>query len=662
MKLNKTLETKLLEKIFAEYTLLGKGESNNGAYYSLQKDDRKVHVKIVDKDREDEEGLDEKALSELASGCDHIANLVSTGELNDRYAYLEFEHIAGKSLLEVKELSFDQLKKLALQMTKAIEYLWSKGIVHRDIKPGNIMLGDDGNFYLVDLGIGYFIETPNRDNTKTKGSRYYSSPEQFFASTDNRVEITFASDLYSLGMVMFEKATGSHPKSTWSSKQNCYGELITQTEPPKIEAKLPSMPTELKIFINKALSIYKSDRFLTAEQATRVLLNEPIANPSVGNVYLHDYGNDYSYIDPYLKNTGELKPDAIVVSLNQGEDRIKTITKLGYEVIVDPLTFRLPHPLAKSDKLKKKLGYKSKAKIDADRISKTQNELITKTLEAQKKSKIFILPYFAIESLDDQFLSINKSIWATGKAKAKEQDEFKKTFGGIVLPASVIKQDLSTDRLINYIHGKYDLDGYYLIFESPDDKATAIDSINYLSNAKKILNAFSSMGEVILANSDLSYLMITDKQSLAFGWSNSKRRFIFDNELYGKSSGFMPKDYDPKVLYYIPQLMTLVKGEEELEALATFSPQGSLDCSCTACESLKPYDGQTPKKLDLAAQHYFHAVVATNHQLKTDTQSARIKLLNDATNLTKEIKRLSRNTVGNKLIPNHEAILSVVND
>lgn len=662
MKLNKTLESKLLENIFADYSLVTKGESNNGAFYTVKRGAEIRHIKIVDKQQEDEEGLDETALSELTRGSRYIAQLIEAGDLNERYGYLVFEYIAGKDLSKVSKLSHGQLEKLAEQITSAICDLWEKGVVHRDIKPGNIMLGDDGNFYLVDLGIGYFMETPNRNNTKSKGSKYYSSPEQFFASTDSRVEITFSSDLYSLGMVMFEKATGTHPKSSWSSKQNGYGELITQTEPPKIEAYVTDLPTTLIIFINKLLAVYKSDRFLSPAQALSLLKGESPQAVTIGKIFLHDTANNYSFIDPYLESDAKNKPDAIIVSVLQGDDRIKTLAKYGYAIIIDPVTYRLPHPQATSSNLKKKLGYKAKAIFDYNRINQSIEELIKSSLALQKKAALFILPYFAIESLDDPFLTTNKSVWSGGRKTAKEVDEFKKVYGGIVIPASVTKDDRSTDRFVNLILSKYDLDGYYLIFEAPDDKVTAIDSISFLKNQKKIVNAFASMGDVIVGHSDISYMLLGTSASLAYGWSNAKRRFIFDNELFGKMSGFMQKDYDPKLLYYIPQLLTLIKGEEELEALNTFAPTGTIDCGCAACKTLSPYDGKTPKKLDLASQHYFKSVVDQHMGIKSNPTAQSAELLQTARDLTLEIRKLSRNTTGNKLIPNHEAILSVVNN
>lgn len=663
VKLRKELEKKLLEGIFAEYSLINSGQSNNGAFYTLKKGDDIRHIKIVDKEQEEEEGLNERLVTEVASGSRYVAKLLGTGNLNERYAYLEFQFIPGKDLTKLGQLDATELEKLARNITMAINDIWSRGVVHRDIKPANIMRGDDGNYYLVDLGIGYFMETPSRDNTKTKGSRYYSSPEQFFASTDNRVEVSFSSDLYSLGMVLFEKATGVHPKSSWSSKHNGYGELITQTEPPKIEAFAPHLPKKLVIFINKLLAVYKSDRFLTPQHAMEVLKGTKPAKEQMGEIFVHDTNGNYAYIDKYLTGKDTVKPDGVVVSVLQGEERVKALNKMGYEkMIIDPVTYKLPHSLASNSSLKRKLGYKAKAPFNSIRVNQARHEIIRKTLELQNKATIYLLPYFAIESLDDPFLETSKIIWTEGRAVAEELDVFKPVYGGLVIPASITKETRATDKLINIIHSKYDVDGFYLIFESVDDKITAIDSPTFLSNVKKIVNTFSSMGKVIVAHADVSYLLTCREHGLVFGWSNSKRRFIFDNVLNGKASGFMSKDYDPKLPYYIPQLLTIVKGEEELESLNTFAPTGSLACSCESCEELSPYDGVTPKRLELGAHHYFRAIVNQHESLKVDPYTTSADILSGAMELTRAIKKSSGNTVGGKLIPSHEAILGVINN
>ena len=57
--------------------------------------------------------------------------------------------------------------------------------------------------------------------------------------------------------------------------------------------------------------------------------------------------------------------------------------------------------------------------------------------------------------------------------------------------------------------------------------------------------------------------------------------------------------FDPKLIYYVAKLLTLIKGEAELESVWRSAPKESIDCSCVSCGKLKPYDGVAPKKLDL---------------------------------------------------------------
>ena len=81
----------------------------------------------------------------------------------------------------------------------------------------------------------------------------------------------------------------------------------------------------------------------------------------------------------------------------------------GLEVIVDPLTYRLPYPEASNRKLKSKLNYKIRAFFDAPRVIRDMQEIVKRTLKLQQQSSILMLPYFAIETLEDQFIGITKS-------------------------------------------------------------------------------------------------------------------------------------------------------------------------------------------------------------------------------------------------------------
>lgn len=656
-ELRKKTEESLLSR-YAEYALVSKSSSNNGFSYVLQKDSRKTYIKVVDIEQEEDEGLDEALLNKLSVGSQHIVSLTNTGDIDDKYRFLEFEHIEGTDISGIKKpMTNEMLLKLAEHVTIAIGDLWKCKIVHRDIKPGNIMLTDEGNFKLVDLGIGYYMETPNRDNTKAKGSRYYSSPEQFFASTDGRVELSFSSDLFSLGMVLYEMAAGQHPKLSWSSK-SCYGEAITQQPFPPIEEFRNDLDKELTAFINKLTSIYPADRFLSTQEALSFLKGNQYI-PSPNSIYIHDTSNDYSVIDSYLDGTHGDLPVGVVVSMSQGTKRIKDLKKKGLRVLVDPQTYRLPHALASNSDLKKKLGYKKKTMLDDVLIRKDIKSLIEKVLREQIEASEFILPYFAIENIEDNYIEINKLIWRIGKEIADSIDSTKKVYGGLVLNHSITNQTASVNKFINLIYSQYPIDGFYVIYEAPNDKVKTIDSSDFLTGVKRITKVLQSMGSVIIGNTDISYGYITDGVELVIGWSNSKRRFLYETELQGKSSGFMPVEYDRKLLYYVAQLLTFIKSEEETESIYRFAPKSELDCDCDECSSLKPYDGKSPKKLAYAERHYYRKVIEQNEKLNKDPIKNKQAALQSAAELSAKILKSSGGTI--KSIPSHETILAVVN-
>jgi serine/threonine protein kinase len=656
--LRKKTEDVLLSKIFADYSLVTNASSNNGFSYVLSKSNSKTYVKVVDKEQEEEEGFDEAELARISSSAQNVIKLVSTGDIDDKYKYLQFEYIEGNDLSRTsKPASADDLLKLAKDITLAISGLWAERIVHRDIKPGNIMHSTSG-YTLVDLGIGYYMEAQDRDNTKAKGSRYYSSPEQFFATTDRRVEVTFSSDMYSLGMVLFELASGSHPKNSWSTK-SCYGEVITQTPPPQIEEHRNDLSKELTAFINKSLAINPSDRFLTPQQALD-FLDGVVADEQPNRIFLHDSSSGYKTIDTYLAGGVGTLPGGVVVGMTRGNKRIQDLKKRGVEVLVDPLTYRLPHPLSSNSKVKKGLGYKKKVVIDSSRVQQDIDSIIDKVLIAQGDATSFILPYFAIETVDDNFVAISKQVWREGPARAKAIDSSKKVYGGLVIASSIIKQAASVDRLINLLFSQYPVDGFYVIFEAPDDKPKTIDSQEYLQGVQKITSVLKSMGKLIIGYADTSYVFAVNGADIALGWSNSKRRFLYSHELKGEKAGFLLPEYDPKLLYYVPALTTFIKGEDELESIYKFAPSKSIDCLCNNCSSLLPYDGKTPKDLELAELHYYKSITDQVNDINSNPRTKKREVLRAAADIASEVSRLSSG-VGSKTIPSHETILAVIN-
>ncbi len=137
----------------------------------------------------------------------NIASLVDAGETADHVPYIAMEYVEGAPLLAFCEThGYDTRQRLALfaQLCRAVQHAHQRLIVHRDIKPGNVLVREDGTAVLLDFGIGKLIDDTARDDTATRVfTPAYAAPEQLAGKT-----VTTATDIYGLGAVLHELLTG----------------------------------------------------------------------------------------------------------------------------------------------------------------------------------------------------------------------------------------------------------------------------------------------------------------------------------------------------------------------------------------------------------------------------------------------------------------------
>ena len=132
-------------------------------------------------------------------------------DADDGTQYIVMQMVEGEDLASVLRergyLSTDDSVRVAIGVAAALEAAHRRGIVHRDVKPGNILITDDGDVKVTDFGIARAVSEASMTVTGTTlGSVHYFSPEQ--ARGD---EVTGASDVYSLGIVLYEMLTGRRP-------------------------------------------------------------------------------------------------------------------------------------------------------------------------------------------------------------------------------------------------------------------------------------------------------------------------------------------------------------------------------------------------------------------------------------------------------------------
>lgn len=192
-------------------------------------------------------------------------NIVSVYDVShsDDVEYIVMELIDGitlKQYLQKKSvLDPSEVLDFTIQTAKALEHAHSKGIIHRDIKPQNIMLLKDGMIKVADFGIASLENTVEENNGETVGSVHYIAPEQARGEAPDA-----RSDIYSLGIVMYEMLTGRLPYVGNSDVEVAVKHMNTDPVTPR--DIVPSIPEELERICLKAMNSNIDERYQSASE------------------------------------------------------------------------------------------------------------------------------------------------------------------------------------------------------------------------------------------------------------------------------------------------------------------------------------------------------------------------------------------------------------
>jgi len=215
----------------------------------------------------------------ILNRLDHpnIIRYFGGGEDSDGLLYYVMELVEGGTVKELLEnygpLQWPAVVEIGRQLCSALQHAHNHGVIHRDLKPGNLFLTTDGEVKLGDFGIARDLEHADlTDSGTTVGTHAYMAPEQI----RGEVTVSGKADLYSLGCCLYEMLTGEPP----FSGEN-FAQLFDQhlhREPPRVRSLVADCPPQLERIISDLLAKQAEDRPFNSRQVQGLLLE--LANPT----------------------------------------------------------------------------------------------------------------------------------------------------------------------------------------------------------------------------------------------------------------------------------------------------------------------------------------------------------------------------------------------
>jgi eukaryotic-like serine/threonine-protein kinase len=274
----------------SHYRITGKlGIGGMGVVYEAEdvRLPRKVALKFLPEESADDPDAERRFQRE----ADTIAQLnhpnICTIYEIDRHegrAFIAMEYVEGlnlKTYMARRELSTSEIVEIAMQIAAALDSAHAKGIVHRDIKPGNIIVGDQHQVKVLDFGLARRFTTVETHELelgldgstipgRPMGTANYMAPERIL-----QLPLDPRCDLFSLGVVIYEMATGRLPFAGASPSETVANILDKDPEP--LTKLTPRHPKSLDTVVRRLLAKRASDRYPSATELTGALLS--VASP-----------------------------------------------------------------------------------------------------------------------------------------------------------------------------------------------------------------------------------------------------------------------------------------------------------------------------------------------------------------------------------------------
>lgn len=261
-------DNKELNRLSGRYEIIEQVGVGGMSYVYKAFDSKKKHIVAI-KMLKEELTIDEEFVKKFKSealACKDIKqeNVITAYEVVDEGSmhYIVMEYIEGttlnKYIKQKGKLSNEETISISIQVAKGIQAAHNKGIIHRDIKPQNIVINDNGKVKITDFGIARAI-TSTTKNISVIGTVHYISPEQV-----RNTKVDFRSDIYSFGCTMYEMITGEVPFEGDAPLDIIVSHLRNNLKAPHL--KNPNIYASLEKIILKAARMVPRERYQSMEE------------------------------------------------------------------------------------------------------------------------------------------------------------------------------------------------------------------------------------------------------------------------------------------------------------------------------------------------------------------------------------------------------------
>jgi eukaryotic-like serine/threonine-protein kinase len=242
---------------------------------------REVAVKVLHhhfaEDHEFVERFRREASSAAALSHPNIVGIFDRGEWDGTY-YIAMEYVAGRSLKTIvrEQGALDPATAIdiVIQILRAARSAHRRGVIHRDLKPHNVILDEEGRARVTDFGIARAGASDMTLTGSIMGTAQYLSPEQA-----QGLSVTAAADLYSIGVILYELLTGSVPFEGETAVAIAFKQVSAEPRPPS--ELNPTLPPSLDAVVLRALAKDPAQRYADADELTAALQHERDALPAL---------------------------------------------------------------------------------------------------------------------------------------------------------------------------------------------------------------------------------------------------------------------------------------------------------------------------------------------------------------------------------------------